>query len=134
MGPKPFGTGAHNAKVKEVADKVKDGKVVAGGQKLPERAIPTKGGFKETRRPDMTWTSLEPQATCCWDVDLTGYVQPGIPNTTQVGAGAAKSEPSPVRVSAPVPGSIRNTARLPLFWLAAIRNAPGEKGCVLHPA
>jgi RHS repeat-associated protein len=52
-GPKPFGTGPHNKKIKAVADSVRDGKVIAGGQRLPERAFPTPGGFKSSRRPDI---------------------------------------------------------------------------------
>lgn len=53
-GPKPFGTGAHNLKIGEVADQVRDGQVVAGGQTgLPERLIPTPGGVLSGRRPDV---------------------------------------------------------------------------------
>jgi RHS repeat-associated protein len=54
-GPKPFGTGLHNSKIKEVADSVADGEVVAGGQQagLPEAVIKTAGGFKGSRRPDV---------------------------------------------------------------------------------
>jgi RHS repeat-associated protein len=52
-GPKPFGTGPHNLKVKEVADSVTDGEIIAGGQRLPEQLIPTPGGFKSGRRPDI---------------------------------------------------------------------------------
>lgn len=41
-------------KIRDVADSVKDGEVVAGGQRgLPERAIPTPGGLKSGRRPDI---------------------------------------------------------------------------------
>jgi RHS repeat-associated protein len=53
-GPKPFGTGPHNNKIKEVADSVKNGEVIAGGQTgLPEVGIKTPGGVKQSRRPDI---------------------------------------------------------------------------------
>jgi hypothetical protein len=54
-GPKPFGVGAHNVKIAEVADQVSDGAVVAGGQRLglPEAVIKTENGFKGSRRPDI---------------------------------------------------------------------------------
>lgn len=52
-GPKAFGTGPHNEKIAEVASQVKDGKIIAGGQVLPEKAIPTPGGLKNSRRPDI---------------------------------------------------------------------------------
>lgn len=53
-GPKPFGTGAHNLKIKEVADSVQDGQIVAGGQTgLPEQLIRTPGGLRSGRRPDV---------------------------------------------------------------------------------
>ena len=34
-GPKPFGKGPHNIKIGDVADSVKDGKIIAGGQTGP---------------------------------------------------------------------------------------------------
>src|SRR6266511_3613159 len=53
-GPKPKGTGPHNKKIEEVAKSVKDGQVIAGGQgPLPEAVIPTPGGLKSVRRPDI---------------------------------------------------------------------------------
>jgi RHS repeat-associated protein len=52
-GPKPFGTGSHNKKIKEIADSVTDGDVIAGGQRLPEARIDTFGGKKSSRRPDI---------------------------------------------------------------------------------
>ncbi len=54
-GPKPFGTGAHNLKIREVAQGVRDGKVIAGGQirGLPEAVVRTPGGVKSSRRPDI---------------------------------------------------------------------------------
>ncbi|GAA2121177.1 DNRLRE domain-containing protein [Streptomyces synnematoformans] len=52
-GPKPAGTGPHNLKIDEVAGQVTDGVVIAGGARLPERAIATPGGFKGSRRPDI---------------------------------------------------------------------------------
>ena len=52
-GPKPFGTGSHNLTNKDVADSVTDGKIIAGGQRLPEVSIKTPGGIKSSRRPDI---------------------------------------------------------------------------------
>ena len=52
-GPKPKGTGPHNKKIEEVANKIKDGEVIAGGGMHPEKAIPTHGGYKNSRRPDI---------------------------------------------------------------------------------
>src|SRR6266511_2366031 len=53
-GPKPKGTGPHNKKIEEVAKSVKDGQVIGGGQgPLPEAVIPTPGGLKSVRRPDI---------------------------------------------------------------------------------
>ncbi|MCG8915240.1 sugar-binding protein [Actinokineospora sp. PR83] len=55
-GPKPAGTGPHNQKIAEVADNLPPGhKVVAGGQRpgLKEAVIPTPGGAKGSRRPDI---------------------------------------------------------------------------------
>ncbi len=52
-GPKPFGTGAHNQKISDVAGKINDGVIIGGGQVRPEIAIPTPGGFKNSRRPDI---------------------------------------------------------------------------------
>ena len=52
-GPKPFGTGPHNKKISEVANLVTDGEIIAGGQSLREKLIPTPGGYKSSRRPDI---------------------------------------------------------------------------------
>ncbi|MDD2377026.1 MAG: hypothetical protein PHO88_06135 [Clostridia bacterium] len=52
-GPKPSGTGAHNKKIKEIADKVDDGEIIYGGQRGPEKLYSTKGGIKSGRRPDV---------------------------------------------------------------------------------
>ncbi len=54
-GPKPKGTGAHNSKIVEIADDIEAnniGTVIAGGRK-PEILIPTPGGYKSGRRPDI---------------------------------------------------------------------------------
>ncbi|WP_396048516.1 polymorphic toxin-type HINT domain-containing protein [Aeromicrobium sp. UC242_57] len=55
-GPKPFGEGPHNVKIKEVADSVTDGDVVGGGQRFgqKESVVDTTGGLKSSRRPDVT--------------------------------------------------------------------------------
>ncbi len=52
-GPKPFGTGAHNQKIAEVAVSVTDGSIITGGQRLPEKVFRTGNGFKSSRRPDI---------------------------------------------------------------------------------
>jgi RHS repeat-associated protein len=52
-GPKAFGTGPHNEKIAEVAGQVTDGRIIAGGQMLPEKAIPTPNGLKGSRHPDI---------------------------------------------------------------------------------
>ena len=52
-GPKLFGIEAHNQKIAEVADLVTDGKIIAGGQRLPEKSLKTPGGTKSSRRPNI---------------------------------------------------------------------------------
>ena len=52
-GPKPAGTGPHNLKIAEVAAKVKDGKIIGGGQQMAEVEFATPKGFKSSRRPDI---------------------------------------------------------------------------------
>ncbi len=54
-GPKPLGVGPHNLKVMEVTKTIEanGGKILAGGGKLPEKLIPTPGGFLNGRRPDI---------------------------------------------------------------------------------
>jgi hypothetical protein len=52
-GPSTDPNAPHNAKIRQVASQVKDGKVIAGGRIRPEVLIPTPGGYKEGRRPDV---------------------------------------------------------------------------------
>jgi RHS repeat-associated protein len=52
-GPKTDPNAPHNKKIREVASKITDGRVVAGGGVAPERLIPTPGGAKAGRRPDI---------------------------------------------------------------------------------
>ena len=52
-GSKPAGIGPHNEEIAEVANSVNDGKVISGGQQLPEISIKTPGGIKGSRRPDI---------------------------------------------------------------------------------
>lgn len=52
-GPKTGGTGPHNKKIAEIGSKITDGIVIAGGGILPEMEIPTPGGIKTKRRPDI---------------------------------------------------------------------------------
>ena len=54
-GPKPKGTGPHNLKIEDIASQVTDGTIIAGGGRgyPPEAVIPTPGGGKGSRRPDI---------------------------------------------------------------------------------
>ncbi|WP_426194211.1 RHS repeat-associated core domain-containing protein [Massilia sp. DWR3-1-1] len=54
-GPKTDPTAPHNAKIRELGDKVEaeGGEVLAGGGRKPEVLVPTPGGIKGGRRPDM---------------------------------------------------------------------------------
>ncbi len=82
-GPKPFGTGAHNEKIAEVASQVKDGKIIAGGQVLPEKAIPTSGGFKNSRRPDIL---VEKPDGSIYGINVGKTTSTGAPITREVQA------------------------------------------------
>ena len=75
-GPKPAGTGPHNQKITDVANSVKDGKVVAGGQQLPEKAINTAGGIKNSRRPDII---LERPDGSQYGINVEKTTTPGAP-------------------------------------------------------
>jgi RHS repeat-associated protein len=54
-GPKTDPAAPHNAKIRELGDKVEaeGGEVLAGGGRKPEVLVPTPGGLKAGRRPDM---------------------------------------------------------------------------------
>lgn len=54
-GPKTGGAGAHNEKIKQIGEQAtQEGHtVVAGGGVKPEKLIPTPGGAKSGRRPDV---------------------------------------------------------------------------------
>lgn len=56
-GPKTDSGAPHNAKIREVADKIEadGGTVIAGGGRLPEKLVPTPGGHKQARRPDILY-------------------------------------------------------------------------------
>ena len=58
-GPKPGLDGPHNQTIKQTADKLEaeGNTIMAGGKRpdLPERVIPTPGGVKSTRRPDILY-------------------------------------------------------------------------------
>lgn len=56
-GPKTDPNAPHNAKIREVADQVEaeGGTIVAGGGRLPEQLVPTPGGSKSGRRPDILY-------------------------------------------------------------------------------
>lgn len=57
-GPKPAGTGPHNKKIEEVAAEIiaAGGTILAGGGKEKEKLIPTPGGAKDGRRPDIIYS------------------------------------------------------------------------------
>jgi RHS repeat-associated protein len=56
-GPKTDPEAPHNRKIREVGNELVDQKneIVAGGGVKPERSVDTPGGFKSTRRPDITY-------------------------------------------------------------------------------
>jgi hypothetical protein len=56
-GPKTDPTAPHNARIKAEADALEaDGhEILAGGRRKPEKAIPTPGGHKDSRRPDILY-------------------------------------------------------------------------------
>lgn len=56
-GPKTDPGAPHNAKIREVADKIvaDGGTILAGGGRRPEKLVPTPGGHKEARRPDILY-------------------------------------------------------------------------------
>ena len=57
-GPKTDENAPHNAKVRSEAAKLKaEGNTIVGGGRtgLPEEVVPTEGGLKNSRRPDITY-------------------------------------------------------------------------------
>ncbi|KZN66402.1 RHS repeat-associated core domain-containing protein [Pseudoalteromonas luteoviolacea] len=56
-GPKTDPNAPHNKKIREVGDQIEaeGGTVIAGGGRLKERLIPTPGGHKSGRRPDVLY-------------------------------------------------------------------------------
>ena len=60
-GPKTDPDAPHNAKIREVGDKIEaeGGEVIAGGGRTPEQAVKTPGGTKDTRRPDILYRDAE---------------------------------------------------------------------------
>jgi RHS repeat-associated protein len=56
-GPKTDPSAPHNAKIREVADRIEaeGGTIIAGGGRSPEKLIPTPGGDKGGRRPDVLY-------------------------------------------------------------------------------
>ncbi len=52
-GPSTDPNAPHNTPIRRVASQVADGEVIAGGGVHRERLIPTPGGYKEGRRPDI---------------------------------------------------------------------------------
>ncbi|MCK6587712.1 MAG: hypothetical protein L6Q76_09020, partial [Polyangiaceae bacterium] len=61
-GPKPWPDGAHNQKIKARIGELKaqGHKHIAGGD-LPEEVVDTLGGYKSSRRPDIT--TIRPNGT-----------------------------------------------------------------------
>ena len=56
-GPKTDPAAPHNAKIREVADKIESegGAIIAGGGRTSEKLIKTPGGVKDGRRPDIQY-------------------------------------------------------------------------------
>jgi hypothetical protein len=57
-GPKTDETAPHNAKIREEAERlaaIPGNRIVAGGRDKPERLVPTPGGVKSGRRPDIIY-------------------------------------------------------------------------------
>jgi RHS repeat-associated protein len=56
-GPKTDPTAPHNAKIRAEGDRLalEGNDILAGGGRAPERAIPTPGGYKGSRRPDILY-------------------------------------------------------------------------------
>ena len=56
-GPKTDPTAPHNAKIISEAEalEAEGNEILAGGGRAPERAVPTPGGHKDSRRPDITY-------------------------------------------------------------------------------
>jgi RHS repeat-associated protein len=52
-GPSIDPNAPHNKMIRETAERITDGVVIAGGGIKPEKLIPTPGGFKSGRRPDI---------------------------------------------------------------------------------
>ncbi|MEM6274500.1 MAG: hypothetical protein AAF735_04590 [Myxococcota bacterium] len=58
-GPKTDPNAPHNAKIRSEGDRLasEGNRIVAGGGRVPERLVPTPGGFKSGRRPDIIYES-----------------------------------------------------------------------------
>jgi RHS repeat-associated protein len=56
-GPKTDPNAPHNAKIRSRADELEaaGNEIIAGGGRLPEKTIPTPGGYKSKRRPDILY-------------------------------------------------------------------------------
>jgi RHS repeat-associated protein len=56
-GPKTDPAAPHNARIRQEGDKLiqSGNRIVAGGGRLPEKVVPTPGGEKPTRRPDILY-------------------------------------------------------------------------------
>ena len=84
-GPETNPNAPHNATIREVAEKLiaKGYKIIAGGGRLPEKLIETKGGYKNGRRPDILYLT-----------------QSGNRRGINVGRTTAKGDPVPREVKA----------------------------------
>lgn len=60
-GPKTDPNAPHNKKIREVGDRIVDegGEIIAGGGRKPERLVPTVGGDKDGRRPDVLYKDCD---------------------------------------------------------------------------
>lgn len=62
-GPKPKGQGKHNEVIEDWGKELQAGgsTIIAGGGVEREKVVPTPGGNKDTRRPDVIWEDPQGQ-------------------------------------------------------------------------
>lgn len=95
-GPKTDPTAPHNAKIREVGDKVEaeEGEVLAGGGRAKEILIDRPGGVKSGRRPDVIYRDAD-----------------GVERGTNVGR--AKANGSPIKREAEALKDLNGPGKLP---------------------
>ena len=82
-GPSVNPNAPHNKKIREVASQVTDGKIIAGGGILPEKLIPTPGGFKSGRRPDIL---VQRSNGSKYGINIGRQTMKGVPNKREAQA------------------------------------------------